>query len=100
MVDGAKEFHLVCEVVQREFLPGEFFCVWGFNGTMPGPLIEAVQGDRVRFVVQNNLPEATTVHFHGLEMPVRYDGVEGLTQEPILAGKAFVYEFDLHQDGT
>ena len=100
MVNGAKEFHIVSEVVHREFLPGQFFYVWGFNGTMPGPLIEAVQGDRVRFVVHNKLPEATTVHFHGLEMPVRYDGVEGLTQEPIPAGKTFVYEFDLHQDGT
>jgi FtsP/CotA-like multicopper oxidase with cupredoxin domain len=100
MVDGAKEFHIVAEVVQREFLPGQFFYVWGFNGTMPGPLIEAVQGDRVRFVVHNKLPEATVLHFHGLEMPVRYDGVEGVTQEPIPAGKTYVYEFDLHQEGT
>ena len=54
MVDGVKEFHLVAEVVQREFLPGQFFYVWGYNGTMPGPLIEAVQGDRVRIVLHNN----------------------------------------------
>jgi manganese oxidase len=100
MVDGAKEYHLVCEVVQREFLPDQFFYVWGFNGTMPGPLIEAVQGDRVRFVVHNKLPEPTTVHFHGLEMPVRSDGVEGLTQDPIPPGGTYVYEFDLHQEGT
>jgi hypothetical protein len=100
MVDGAKEFHIVPEVVQREFLPGQFFYVWGFNGTMPGPLIEAVQGDRVRFVVHNKLPESMVLHFHGLEMPVRYDGVEGVTQEPIPSGKTFVYEFDLHQEGT
>jgi hypothetical protein len=100
MVDGAKEYHIVCEVVTREFLPDQFFYVWGFNGTMPGPLIEAVQGDRVRFVVHNKLPEPTVLHFHGLEMPVRYDGVEGITQEPIPAGETFVYEFDLHQDGT
>jgi manganese oxidase len=100
LLDGAKEYHLVCEVVEREFLPGQFFFVWGFNGSMPGPLVEAVQGDRVRFVVHNKLPEPTTVHFHGLEMPVRYDGVEGLTQEPIPPGSTYVYEFDLHQDGT
>lgn len=100
MVNGVKEYHLVCEVVRREFLPGQFFYVWGFNGTMPGPLIEAVQGDRVRFVVHNNLPEPTVVHWHGLEMPVRYDGVEGLTQDPIKPGESFSYEFDLHQDGS
>jgi len=100
MVEGAKEFHIVPEVVQREFLPGQFFYVWGFNGTMPGPLIEAVQGDRVRFVVHNRLPESTVLHFHGLEMPIRYDGVEGVVQEPIPAGETYVYEFDLHQEGT
>ena len=100
MVDGVKEFHLVAEVVRREFLPGEFFYVWGYNGTMPGPLIEAVQGDRVRLVVHNKLPEATTLHWHGGEMAARHDGVEGLTQEPIPAGETFAYEYDLHQDGT
>ena len=100
MVNGVKEYHLVAEVVRREFLPGEEFYVWGFNGTMPGPFIEAVQGDRGRFVVHNKLPEPTTVHFHGLELPVRYDGVEGITQEPIPPGKTFFYAFDLHQEGS
>lgn len=99
-VDGAKEYHLVAEVVRRELLPGMEFYFWGFNGTMPGPLIEAVQGDRVRLVVHNHLPEATTVHWHGLELPVSMDGVEGVTQEPIPPGESFVYEFDLHQDGS
>ena len=100
MVDGVKEYQLVAEIVRRELLPGQEFYFWGFNGTMPGPLIEAVQGDRVRIVVHNNLPEATAVHWHGLELPVRYDGVEGVTQAPIPAGKSFAYEFDLHQDGS
>jgi FtsP/CotA-like multicopper oxidase with cupredoxin domain len=100
MVKGAKEFHLHCTPVKREFLPGLFMDVWGFNGTMPGPKIEAVQGDRVRLVVHNMLPESTAVHWHGLEMPVRFDGVPGLTQSPIRPGDSCVYEFDLHQNGT
>jgi FtsP/CotA-like multicopper oxidase with cupredoxin domain len=100
MVRGVKEFHLHAQVVRREFLPGMAFWVWGFNGTMPGPIIEAVQGDRVRIIVHNELPEPTTVHWHGLELPIRFDGVPGLTQDPIMPGKSFVYEFDLHQDGT
>jgi FtsP/CotA-like multicopper oxidase with cupredoxin domain len=100
MVNGAKEFHLHCTPVKREFLPGLFMDVWGFNGTMPGPTIEAAQGDRVRFVVHNELPESTSVHWHGLEMPVRFDGVPGLTQAPIRPGETYVYEFDLHQNGT
>ena len=80
LVNGVKEFHLHCMPVKREFLPGLFMDVWGFNGTMPGPTIEAVQGDRVRLVVHNELPESTAIHWHGLEMPVRFDGVPGLTQ--------------------
>jgi hypothetical protein len=100
MKDGVKEFHLHAEHVRREFLPGMFFDVWGYNGSMPGPTIEAVEGDRVRIVVHNNLPESTTVHWHGIELPNRMDGVHGLTQDPISPGGMFIYEFDLHQNGT
>ncbi len=100
LVNGVKEFELRCTPVQREFLPGAAMHVWGFNGTMPGPTVEAFQGDRVRFVVHNELPEPTSVHWHGLEVPVQYDGVPGLTQDFIPPGGASVYEFDLHQTGT
>ena len=100
LVNGVKEFHLHCTPVKREFLPGLFMDVWGFNGTMPGPTIEAFQGDRVRLVVYNELPESTAIHWHGLEMPVRFDGVPGLTQSPIRPGEVCAYEFDLHQNGT
>lgn len=100
LVDGVKEFHLVCQPVEREFLPGYWMNVYGFNGSMPGPTIEVVQGDRVRFVVSNELTEDTVVHWHGFEMPVQYDGADALTQNPIKPGKSFVYEFDVHEDGT
>jgi FtsP/CotA-like multicopper oxidase with cupredoxin domain len=98
--EGVKEFHLVPQAVRREFLPGYWMNVWGFNGSMPGPTIEIHQGDRVRIVVTNELPEATEVHFHGFEMPVQYDGASTMTQNPILPGKTFVYEFDVHEEGT
>ncbi len=98
--DGVKEFHLHAKHTRREFLPDMWFDVWGYNGSMPGPTIEATEGDRVRIVVHNELPESTTVHWHGLEVPIRMDGVHGLTQEPIKPGKTFVYEFELHQNGT
>jgi hypothetical protein len=100
MVGGVKEFHLHCKHTRREFLPGMAFDVWGFNDSMPGPTIEAVEGDRVRIVVHNELPESTTIHWHGLEVPNRMDGVHGLTQEPIKPGETFTYEFELHQNGT
>ncbi len=98
--DDVKEFHLHCRHTQREFLPDMWFNVWGFNDSMPGPTIEAVEGDRVRIIVHNELPESTTIHWHGLEVPNRMDGVHGLNQDPIKPGTSFVYEFDLHQNGT
>ncbi|QDU40110.1 Copper resistance protein A precursor [Maioricimonas rarisocia] len=100
MKNGAKEFHLVCQQVEREFLPGYRMVVWGFNGSMPGPTIEVTQGDRVRLVVHNELPEETSVHWHGFELPVQFDGSHTLTQNPIKPGKTFVYEFDVHEEGT
>lgn len=56
---------------------------WGYNGSVIGPTIEVVEGDQVRIIVQNNLPEATTVHWHGLHVPINMDGVEGFSQEPV-----------------
>ena len=97
---GVKEFHLVAEPVRREFLPGRTIDCWGFNGTMPGPTIEVNQGDRVRLVVENRLPELFSMHWHGFEVPIEMDGVPGLTQDPIAPGETFVYEFTLHQHGT
>ena len=98
--DGVKEFHIYCRHTRREFLPEIYIDVWGFNGGMPGPTIEAVQGDRIRIVVHNDLPESTGIHWHGLELPVALDGVPGLTQPPIPPGGVQAYEFTLHQSGT
>ena len=98
--DGAKEFHLIAMPVKREILPHLEVDVWGFNGTMPGPVIEVNQGDRVRIIVENRLPEFTSIHWHSLEVPVSQDGVPGLVQDFIPPGEAFVYEFTLHQHGT
>jgi manganese oxidase len=100
MKDGVKEFHLVAEPVVRELAPGMKANLWGYNGTSPGPTIEAVEGDRVRIFVTNRLPEATSIHWHGMLLPSGMDGVTGLTQPAIGAGKTFVYEFVLAKSGT
>jgi hypothetical protein len=73
---------------------------WGFNGHVPGPTIEAYEGDRVRFMVRNELPEPTSIHWHGLEVPNDQDGAGGVTQPPIRPGETFIYEFTLYQHGT
>ena len=98
--NGVKEFHLVAEEVEHEFAPGSKAKCWGFNGTTPGPTIEAVEGDRVRIYVTNRLKEHTTIHWHGIYLPSGMDGVGGLNQPHIMPGETFVYEFTLQQHGT
>ncbi len=100
MKDGVKVFHLVAEEVDHEFAPGTTAKCWGYNGSTPGPTIEAVEGDRVRILVTNNLKEHTSIHWHGLLLPNGMDGVSGLTQPSIQPGETFAYEFELLQHGT
>ncbi|MDX2143838.1 MAG: copper oxidase [Rhodospirillaceae bacterium] len=98
--DGVKEFHLIAEEIEHEFAPGTKAKCWGYNGRTPGPTIEAVEGDRVRILVTNKLPEHTTIHWHGLLLPSGMDGVGGLNQPHIKPGETFAYEFILRQHGT
>ena len=100
MNGGVKEFHLVAEEFEHEFAPGSKAICWGYNGSTPGPTIEAVEGDRVRIFVTNRLREATTIHWHGLLLPSGMDGVGGLNQPQIQPGETFAYEFTLRQHGT
>jgi FtsP/CotA-like multicopper oxidase with cupredoxin domain len=100
MKDGVKEFHLVAEPVVREMAPGFHVNMWGYNGQSPGPTIEVVEGDRVRIFVTNRLPEHTTIHWHGQRLPNGMDGVGGLNQKQIPAGKTYVYEFTARRPGT
>jgi FtsP/CotA-like multicopper oxidase with cupredoxin domain len=103
MDNGVKVFSLVAEPVKQVIIPGSMgrtFDLWGFNGSAPGPTIQANEGDRVRIVFDNHLPEPTGIHWHGLELPIEMDGVPGIGQKPVMPGERFVYEFSLHQNGT
>ena len=100
MDNGVKVFHLVAEPVKQLIVPGRSFNLWGFNGSAPGPTIQANEGDRVRIIFDNHLPEPTGIHWHGLELPIEMDGVPGIGQNPVMPGDRFVYEFSLHQNGT
>jgi hypothetical protein len=100
-MDGdIKVFHLIAEPIRREFAPGFWVNCWGYNGSSPGPTIEAVEGERVRIYVTNKLNEPTSVHWHGIILPNGMDGVAGLTQKAIQPGETFKYEFTLKQNGT
>lgn len=100
-MDGdVKVFHLIAEPIRREFAPGFWVNCWGYNGSSPGPTIEAVEGETVRIYVTNKLNEPTSTHWHGLILPNGMDGIAGLTQKGIPPGETFKYEFTLKQNGT
>lgn len=98
--NGTKVFHLVAEPVKQRIAPNKVIDAWGFNGSAPGPTIQVTQGDRVRIVFDNHLPETTSMHWHGFEVPHDMDGGPGISQEVVKPGGRFIYEFTLHQEGT
>jgi FtsP/CotA-like multicopper oxidase with cupredoxin domain len=97
---GVKIYHLVAEPVRHQIAPGLDIEAWGYNGVTPGPVIEAVVGDRVRVYVTNKLAEPTSIHWHGILVPNGMDGVAGLTQAAIEPGKTFRYELAFDRPGT
>jgi len=100
-MDGnVKVFHLDAEPVKRKIAPFKTIDAWGYNGSCPGPTIQVRQGDRVRVVFENHLPESTSLHWHGLEIPIEQDGVPYISQKPVAPGEKYVYEFTVHQEGT
>jgi manganese oxidase len=98
--NGVKVFNLIAEPVKQQIAPNKTLDLWGYNGSSPGPTIQITQGDRVRIIVDNHLPEPTSMHWHGFEIPHGMDGGPGISQDPIPPGGRFVYEFTLHQAGT
>ena len=95
-----KEFHLVAKETEVELQPGLKVKAWTYNGTMPGPEIRVNEGDHVRVTLTNELPTATTIHFHGVDLPNDMDGPAGLSQAPVEPGDSFVYDFIATPGGT
>ncbi|MBW4028980.1 MAG: copper oxidase [Acidobacteria bacterium] len=100
-MDGdVKVFRLTAHVFKRQIAPNKTIDVWGYNGSAPGPTIQVTQGDKVRVILKNELPEATSMHWHGFEDQIGYDGMPGISQEPIRPGQSFTYNFTIKQEGT
>jgi FtsP/CotA-like multicopper oxidase with cupredoxin domain len=91
--DGTKQFDLEASVIDWEVAPGKTVKAWAYNGQVPGPWIKVDIGDKVRLVLDNQLPQSTIVHFHGIDVPNEMDGVPDVTQPPIKPGTKFTYEF-------
>jgi FtsP/CotA-like multicopper oxidase with cupredoxin domain len=99
-VGGVKVFHIRAEPVTHTIAPGLEIEAWGYNGSTPGPVLEAIEGEPVRIYVTNKLAEATSMHWHGVLVPHGMDGVGGLTQKWIEPGQTFRYDFAFDRAGT
>jgi FtsP/CotA-like multicopper oxidase with cupredoxin domain len=101
VMDGkTKVFNLTARPIKWENAPGMITNAWAYNDQVPGPLIRVKQGDRVRVVLKNELPESTSIHFHGLIVPNDQDGVPFITQKPIKPGDTYTYEFTVSNSGS
>ena len=93
LADGTKVFELTMQLGDWEVSPGKVVEAWTFNGTVPAPRLELEIGDTVHVRVQNDLPIATDVHWHGVNVDNPNDGVAPLTQPLIDPGSSFTYSF-------
>lgn len=95
--EGIKYFTLIAEEIVWELVDGIFVKAWGYNGSTPGPTIRVFPGDRVCIRVINHLPERTSVHWHGLEVPNIMDGVPPIEPSPYIEpGEYFDYTFTIN----
>lgn len=93
-------YDLTAEPASAELVKGYKTDVLGFNGQIPAPTIRCRQGEKVTIRFTNRLTEPTTIHWHGLRIPIEMDGVPFLSQPPIMPGETFVYEFTPPDAGT
>lgn len=93
LADGTKEFDLTTKVTKWEVEPGKTVDAWTYNGTVPGPTLRVDVGDKVRVVLNNQLPESTVIHWHGIDIPNDMDGVSDITQDPVKPGAKYTYSF-------
>ena len=95
-----KVYELTARKIRWETAPGQTVEGWAYNDQIPGPQIRVREGDRVRLILRNELPESTAVHLHGVEVPNDQDGVPFITQPPIKSGQSYTYEFTAPNPGS
>jgi FtsP/CotA-like multicopper oxidase with cupredoxin domain len=93
------EINLEARLATVEVAPGQRVEAWTYNGGIPGPLIRVNVGDRLIVHFSNALPQATTVHWHGLRIPIQMDGVPGVSQPEVTPGGTFTYDFRVPDAG-
>lgn len=99
--DGVKVFTLTTAPLKWQAKPGgPVIDAMAINGHVPAPTIQLEEGDKARFVIRNEMPESTSIHWHGMDLENDQDGVPHLTQEPIEPGQSFTYEWTAISTGT
>lgn len=89
----------VMSVFDESYEPGPVY-TWGYNGSNPGPVIEILEGEKIKVIFKNKLPEPSSIHWHGIHLPYNQDGVTGHSQNAVKPGDTFVYEWSANQSGT
>ena len=87
------ELDFEARLARVEIAPGLEVEAWTYNGTIPGPMIRVKVGDRLIVHFTNNLPRPSTIHWHGIRVPIGMDGVPGYSQAPVPPGGTFTYDF-------
>lgn len=95
-----QEFKLEAKESPWEVMPGVKVEAMTYNGTSPGQTLRVTEGDLVKVTLKNSLKTATSIHFHGMHLPNKQDGVPPFTQEMIQPGETFTYEFIAGHAGT
>lgn len=95
-----KEFRFYASKAKVDLGAGFEFTAWTYNGQAPGPEIRVREGEIIRVVLKNYLPEGTTIHWHGIPVPNAVDGVPGVTQNAVMPGESFIYEFEARPAGS
>jgi FtsP/CotA-like multicopper oxidase with cupredoxin domain len=95
-----RTFDLIAKETELPLVDGTSLRVWAYNGQVPGPTLRVRLGERLRVHFTNQLPQATTIHWHGVRVPNDMDGVPHATQPPIQPGESFTYEFTPKDAGT
>jgi FtsP/CotA-like multicopper oxidase with cupredoxin domain len=93
------EVNISAHLADVEVGPGLKVKAWTYDGGIPGPFLRATVGDRLIVHFTNRLPEATTIHWHGVRVPIEMDGVPGISQSPLQTGDTFTYDFVLRDAG-
>ena len=98
---GRRVIEIELEARERvsEMTPDAQFVAWAYNGQVPGPTLEGRVGDVFQVRLVNRLPEATTIHWHGIRLPAPMDGTD-MTQRLVAPGESFTYRFKLSDAGT